>query len=138
MLEDLGLGEGLRMECERLAGNKSLTINVNIAEGCARPPSEVALCLFRVAQEALRNIVRHAQARMVRISLRKLEGGLQLIVADDGVGFDSAAPRERPGLGLASMHERARQLDGTLEIDTAPGQGTTVLAWVPVKSLATL
>jgi signal transduction histidine kinase len=138
VLEDLGLGEGLRMECERLAGSKSLTINVNIAEGCSRPPSEVALCLFRVAQEALRNIVRHAQARMVSISLRKLEGGLQLIVADDGVGFDSAAPRERPGLGLASMHQRARQLGGTLEIDSAPGQGTTVLAWVPAKSSATL
>jgi len=133
VLDDLGLGEGLRMECERLAGSKSLTINVNIAEGCARPPGDVALCLFRVAQEALRNIVRHAQARIIRISLRKLEGGLQLIVADDGVGFDSTLPREQPGIGLVSMNERARQLGGTLEIDTAPGHGTTVLAWVPLK-----
>jgi signal transduction histidine kinase len=136
VLEDLGLGEGLRMECERLAGSKSLIVNVNIAEGCARPPAEIALCLFRVAQEALRNIVRHADARVVRISLRKLEGGLQLIIADDGTGFDASARRDRPSLGLASMNERARQLGGTLEIDTAPGRGTTVLAWVPERALA--
>jgi signal transduction histidine kinase len=131
VLEDLGLGEALRMECERVAGNSSLTVNVNITEGCARPAREVALCLFRVAQEALRNIIRHACARVVRISLRPLEEGLQLIVADDGVGFETNPSRERPSLGLSSMRERVQLLGGALEIDSAPGQGTTVLAWVP-------
>lgn len=138
VLEDLGLGEALRMECERVAGNSSLSVNVNITEGCARPASEVALCLFRIAQEALRNIIRHANARIVRISLRPLDGGLQLIVADDGVGFETILSRERPSLGLSSMRERAQLLGGALEIDSAPGQGTTVLAWVPATRTKTL
>jgi signal transduction histidine kinase len=137
VLDDLGLGEGLRMECERLAGSTSLTVNVNLAEGCARPPADIALCLFRVAQEALRNVVRHANATVVRISVRKLEGGFQLIVADNGAGFDIGMSREGPSLGLASMKERVQLLGGSLEIDTAPGQGTAVLAWVPAKGTTT-
>jgi len=70
--------------------------------------------------------------------LRQLEGGLQLIVADDGVGFQTTPSRDRPSLGLSSMRERVQLLSGALEIDSAPGQGTTVLAWVPATRTKTL
>jgi signal transduction histidine kinase len=89
--------------------------------------------LFRVTQEALRNVARHAHAGSASVSLRQLDGGLQLAVTDAGYGFDPRQQRQRPSLGLASMRERVRLLDGELDIESAPGQGTTVLAWVPLK-----
>ena len=96
-------------------------------------PSDTALCLFRVTQEALRNIARHAQARTVGVFVRALNDGLQLAITDDGVGFDPAAQRERPSLGLASIRERVLLLDGELDIESAPGSGTTIVVWVPVE-----
>jgi signal transduction histidine kinase len=96
-------------------------------------PPHAALCLFRVAQEALRNVARHASARAVEVSMRDLDGGLQLAVRDDGVGFAPALQRERPSLGLASMRERVHLLEGEFDIESAPGHGTTVVAWVPLK-----
>jgi len=67
----------------------------------------------------------------VELLLRGLDGGLQLAVQDDGCGFDPAVQRHRPSLGLASMRERVHLLGGELDIDTAPGRGTTIVAWVP-------
>jgi signal transduction histidine kinase len=95
-------------------------------------PPDTALCLFRVAQEALRNVARHARARTAEISLLSIDGGLQLAVQEDGVGFHPARDRERPSLGLSSMKERVHLLGGELDIDSAPGHGTTIVAWVPL------
>ena len=92
---------------------------------------------FRVAQEALTNVVRHARARTVSLALRKQNGHLHLFVRDDGVGFDVAAVRHQAvqgaSLGLLSMEERATLVDGVLELKSAPGQGTEVHAWFPLK-----
>jgi len=88
--------------------------------------------VFRVAQEALRNAARHAHARTVAVSLRGLDGGVQLAVQDDGCGFDPARQRNRPSLGLASMRERVHLLGGELDVESAPGHGTTIVAWVPL------
>ncbi len=92
---------------------------------------------FRVAQEALTNVVRHAHARAVTVALRKRNGHLHLCVRDDGVGFDVAALRQQAvqgaSLGLLSMEERATLVDGGLELKSAPGQGTEVHAWFPLK-----
>ena len=92
---------------------------------------------FRVAQEALTNVVRHAHARMVKVELRLQDGRLHLFVRDDGVGFDVAALREQAvlgaSLGLLSMEERATLTDGGLECKSAPGQGTEIHAWFPLK-----
>ena len=83
--------------------------------------------ILRIAQEALQNVLKHAQAQHVVVTLRRDDGGLLLEVEDDGVGFDPAAPETRSRrLGLTSMEERARRLGGTLEIDSVPGTGTTV------------
>jgi two-component system, NarL family, sensor histidine kinase UhpB len=84
-----------------------------------------------VAQEALSNVARHARARTASVVLRQIDGGLLLAVRDDGVGFDPGERRARGSLGLVSMRERLRLVHGTLDIESAPGQGTGIVAWVP-------
>ena len=132
VLDDLGLMDALRAECDRTSRGQAFQVDFE-AEGVPdRIPQDAALCLFRIAQEALRNIVRHAKARIVSVSIARNGRGLQLAVVDDGVGFNASGPRPSPSLGHASMRERARQAGGNLEIRSAPGQGTAVFAWVPL------
>lgn len=132
-LEDLGLAAALNTECERFARQEAILVEVKLCEIPASVPPETALCLFRIAQEALRNVGRHAKARAVDVSLRCLDGGLQLALRDDGVGFDRRHRSQGMHLGLASMQERVQLLGGTIEIDSGPGHGTTILAWVPLQ-----
>jgi signal transduction histidine kinase len=133
LLEDLGLSDALRAECESFARHESIPVDIQFEPIQESGLLEVGLCFFRVTQEALRNVARHARARSVRVSLRSVDGGLQVAVTDDGEGFDVNQPSGRPSLGLQSMRERVRLLEGELEIESAPGHGTTILAWVPLK-----
>lgn len=133
VLEDLGLAEALKAESERFTRRQSVPVEVNLRDLPDPIPPDAALCLFRVAQEALRNVARHAQAHKVELALRSLDGGLQLAIQDDGAGFDPARDRDRPSLGLSSMRERIHLLGGELDVDSAPGRGTTLVAWVPLK-----
>jgi PAS domain S-box-containing protein len=132
VLEDLGLAEALKTEIERVARQESILVTVKLGEIPEPVPHDVALCVFRVSQEALRNVARHAKARTAEVSMRLLDGGLQLVVRDDGAGFDPALGENRRSLGLTSMRERVHLLHGEFDIDSAPGRGTTVLAWVPL------
>jgi signal transduction histidine kinase len=91
----------------------------------------VSLCLYRVAQEALQNIVRHSNATSASVELRAQAGRLLLQVTDDGVGFDQA--RVASGLGFASMRERLNAVNGGLDIYSQPGRGTRVDAWVELR-----
>ena len=136
VIDDLGLEEALRIECERAArrGAIDVAFDGDAAGGAAR--GDRALCLFRVAQEALRNAASHAQARHIRVELRPGGGGTAVSVADDGRGFDPGAERARASLGLDSMRERVALLGGRLEIRSRRGQGTTVTAWVPAEQAA--
>lgn len=133
ILEDLGLVEALELECQHFSELGATCVDVTAQEIHEQPPREVALCLFRVAQEALQNVAHHSGARAVQVTLRPLDGGIELAVCDDGKGFDTARQRERASLGLASMRQRIGQLDGRLEIESQLGHGTKVLAWVPLK-----
>jgi signal transduction histidine kinase len=133
LLEDLGLAEAVKAECERFSRQESIHMEVKVRDLPPVLPKEVSLGLFRIAQEALRNVTRHARAHTVDVTLRALDGGLQLAVRDDGVGFDPSHKRERISLGLASMRERAGLLGGELDIESAFGHGTTVIAWVPLN-----
>ena len=94
---------------------------------------DTALCLFRITQEALRNVELHSGAKTTEVSLQRLDGGLKLKVTDTGAGFNLGDEPQRPSLGLASMRERARLVGGKLEIESTPGHGTTVSAWVPLN-----
>ena len=135
VLEDLGLGEALRTECERFQRQYRPTLTMNFERLTAVPGADAALCLFRVAQEALRNVARHSGARTAALALREEDGGFLLDVADDGTGFDPAVQKERRSLGLASMRERVQLAGGTLRIVSAPGEGTSISAWVPAKEV---
>jgi signal transduction histidine kinase len=137
LLDDLGLAEALKAECERFARQETIPCDLKIQDVPDSLPHEKALSLFRVTQEALRNIARHAQAQTVDVTLRSLDDGLQLAVRDDGIGFDAAHKPNHTSLGLSSMSERVRLLEGELDIESAPGHGTTILAWVPLNGKAT-
>jgi len=133
VLEELGLVEALRAECERRVRQGRLELSMDLHAFSATIGKDAALCLFRVAQEALNNVARHAGTRTAQVTLREMDGGLLLAVHDDGVGFDAASPGKSRSLGLASMRERVRLANGTLDIETAPGQGTAIIAWVPAE-----
>jgi signal transduction histidine kinase len=132
ILEDLGLSEALKAECERFSRGCPIHLQADddIPE---KLPRDVALCLFRIAQEALRNIARHAGASRTDVRLRRLDGGLQLVVSDNGTGFDPAQHRTRMSLGHAGMQQRVFFLGGRIHIDSTPGHGTRIVAWVPLK-----
>jgi two-component system sensor histidine kinase UhpB len=108
-------------------------VTLDIRDGSAKPSRETALCLFRIAQEGLRNVSRHAQARSVTVSCAPSGRGLELRLRDDGNGFDPDRRRERPSLGLASMRERVETLGGRLAVRSAPGQGTEISVWAPLE-----
>ena len=131
VVDDLGLGDALRMECERAARRGTVGVAFHGDDAASALRGDRALCLFRIAQEALRNALHHARPQHIRVELHAEGGGTSVSVIDDGQGFDVAAPRDHASLGLASMRERVALLDGRLEICSRPGQGTTVSAWVP-------
>ena len=131
VIDDLGLEEALRIECGRHARRGAAAVEFSVEPGIATLRGEAALCLFRVAQEALRNAMRHAQAERIEVRLRPERGGVELGIRDDGIGFDASASRERASLGLASMRERVALLGGRVRIRSRRGQGTEVTAWVP-------
>jgi signal transduction histidine kinase len=132
ILDDLGLAEALKAECEQISRHQPVRVDVDVHQVPEALPRDVALCIFRIAQEALRNVARHAKASVATVTLAPNDGGLLLAVRDNGIGFDIEATRSRPSLGCASMGERARLLGGRLGIKSESGQGTTVSAWVPL------
>jgi signal transduction histidine kinase len=131
VLEELGLLEALRTECERRGRHGGIDVALDLDPVPAAVAKDAALCLYRVAQEALTNVARHARAQTASVTLRQVDGGLLLAVRDDGVGFDPGESRGRGRLGLVSMRERLRLVNGTLDVESAPGQGTVIVAWVP-------
>jgi PAS domain S-box-containing protein len=138
-LDDLGLAATISLEVERL-GEEGYQVDYVEDLGNERLPNTVEIALFRVAQEALTNVRRHARASWVSIELRRWEQEVRLEVRDQGRGFDSTAqplesgPGER--VGLAGMRERVSMLGGGLEISSRVGAGTTVVATVPVTRVA--
>jgi signal transduction histidine kinase len=133
VLDDLGLEAALRKLARDSSHGNGIDIDVNADQAAGRLPANVEAVLYRVAQEAVRNATRHASPRRIRISLFQSRPSVTLEVHDDGSGFDLAeAERRRSGIGLLSMKERVALIDGTLEIKTAPGSGTTISATVPL------
>jgi PAS domain S-box-containing protein len=136
IVDDLGLVEGLRSECASFSRREGIHVVYLPGEVPTSLPKDVALCLYRVAQEALRNIAKHAAVKEARVSLDATGSQLLLCVQDRGVGFDPAALRCQPGLGLSSMDERVRLIQAGLSVTSAPGQGTTVAVCVPLARSA--
>ena len=101
--------------------------------GASQLSRERALMLYRIAQEGLRNVVKHSGAKRARVIARARDGQMEVTIQDSGRGFESTDPTKSAGLGLISMAERTRLADGKFEIHSTPGGGTTVRASVPVK-----
>lgn len=129
-----GFSGALQAHVEDFTRRSGLPVDCSCVEAPADLPPDVALHLLRITQEALANVRRHAQASRVWVSLGRENGTLELTVADDGQGFDAASPLARGHVGLASMRERVRSLDGQLTFATSPGQGTRVTARVPLAA----
>jgi signal transduction histidine kinase len=132
ILDDLGLKDALRAECDRVAERGRLAVNFRCGQLPADVPRDLALCVYRIAQEALRNAVKHARADRVDLLLNADLEFLNLEVRDFGSGFDPAAARKEAGLGLASMEERVRLVGGEISISSRSGQGTCIQVRVPL------
>jgi signal transduction histidine kinase len=131
ILKIFGIDRALRQYCEEFGASHEMDIQLTTDIGPDRLPRESELCFYRIAQESLRNIVKHANANAVQVSLQKNGTEYSLSIVDKGRGFNPADPRAR-GLGLLSMHERTEALHGTLNIWSKVNQGTIVTASLPV------
>ncbi|NIS79035.1 MAG: hypothetical protein GTO14_02150 [Anaerolineales bacterium] len=133
-LDDLGLAAALRWYAGEVHARTGLKIDIEV-EGERRPiPSVEKIGLFRIAQEALTNVVKHGDAETARVYLSYEEEGLTLIIEDDGCGFDSAVLAldiNRPSWGLMGMEERASELGGRFDLNSQPGEGTKIKVFVP-------
>jgi len=132
VLDDLGLSSSVEWLAERMRADGAVRVDLHL-DVDREPPRPIALAIFRVAQEALTNVVRHARASCVSIRLTRDDHHLRLVVADDGVGFDvdAAERRSEDCVGLLGMTERIALVAGRLTIDSNHGRGTTVAAEVP-------
>jgi signal transduction histidine kinase len=133
VLDDLGLDAALRKLARDASHGNGIDIDVSSDSLPSRMPANVEAVLYRVAQEGVRNATRHASPRRIQMRLFGSRSSVTLDIHDDGKGFDLAASeRHRTGIGLLSMRERVALVDGTLDIKTAPGSGTTVSATIPL------
>jgi signal transduction histidine kinase len=131
-LRHVGLTGALDAYCLEVEQQYGVEVAFTAEGDLRRISDDAALCLFRIAQEAMRNAITHGKARQLRVAAASLECDVQLTVADDGIGFDlEAARRKGAGLGLVTMEERARVVGGEVRLVTRPGNGTTVRARVP-------
>ena len=137
VLDDLGLAAALRWYLYRQGQSAGFVAEFRASLEEMRPAAPVEVACFRIAQEAVTNIVRHAQARNVRLELDLDEGELRLTIRDDGVGFNVSVARARAAqgasMGLLGMEERVQLARGRAEIRSAPGEGTEIRVWFPVE-----
>lgn len=133
ILDDLGLEAAIRADCARFSDREGIGVQVLARNLPPQLPSDVALSLYRITQESLRNIAKHADADSVTVSIEGEDGQVRLTVEDSGCGFDLNRALENSGLGLISMSERVRLLNGSLRIDTQPGKGARIEVTAPVE-----
>ena len=134
VLQEKGLPTALSSYCEEFGEIRGIPILYKADQNVDELSPGAALCIYRIAQEALGNVAKHANARQVEVRLTRSNGTVCLLVSDDGVGFDPS--EESGGLGLINMRERVRQLNGTFAFDSEPGRGTTVKVEIPFRPVA--
>jgi signal transduction histidine kinase len=134
-LDDFGLVPALERLAETFAERSGIAAAVRANLGEARLPAETETALYRLVQEALTNVVKHAAAATVNIVLTRRDGGVSAVIEDDGRGFSADEVRS-DALGLVGMRERIALLGGTLEVESAPGEGAALLAYLPVSAPA--
>jgi signal transduction histidine kinase len=135
VLDDLGLLSAIRWYADRALGSRGISVRCEFGEMDRRIPPEMETALFRMCQEAMSNVARHAQATAALVQVGIEEGAVHIEIEDDGRGFDLEAAQKREGRrpwGLLGIRERADILGGTATIESAPGQGTRVVVHIPL------
>ncbi|MGA8597221.1 MAG: ATP-binding protein [Bryobacteraceae bacterium] len=135
MLDDLGLIPAVQWQAREVSRTKNLAVQVQAGALPEDIPDEHKTCIYRIVQEALHNIARHAKAKNVRIQLTQSSDSLLLTIQDDGQGF---APEREKGVGLLGMEERVTHLGGSFHVDSAPGRGTSIRIELPLLERDTM
>jgi len=137
ILEHVGLSNAVRALCQEFADAHAIALQLAVADELGEVGDAQSLCLYRVAQECLRNIARHAGATEAIVILRRSEEHLELVVNDNGRGFKRERSSTTSGLGLASMEERVRLAGGCLVVKSEPGSGANIEVRIPAVTKST-
>lgn len=132
ILDDLGLVSAIESECSNFSQREGIVVKYEAQNVPPTLPKNVALCIYRVAQEGLRNIAKHAQTQEAYVTLGGTDDTVLLSIGDDGIGFDPSQLRGKAGLGLASIEERIRLIQGDLSLRSQPGGGTVIEVRAPL------
>jgi signal transduction histidine kinase len=132
ILDDLGLIKAVESECTSFSRREGIEFVFNHENFPRDIPKDISLSLYRIIQEGLSNISKHACAEHISVSLKGIDHDVLLSVQDDGIGFDSAEVQKQPGLGLSSMRERARLIHGEFSIQSQPERGTLITVRAPL------
>jgi PAS domain S-box-containing protein len=135
VIEDFGLSIALEEFCTEFEKSQAVRVNFDGLIDDSRWDDACAACLYRITQESLRNAVTHGHATEVFVTLSVAAGSMELRIRDNGNGFSIESPRTKPGLGLVSMRERIRLVNGKLTLSSKPGHGTEVIASVPLNGV---
>ncbi len=129
----MGLVTALESFCRELEDSRKLAIHFTARDVPQMLPKDVALCLYRVAQEALQNVVKHSGAKQATVEIIDGRDEIYMRIADHGKGFDLCSNTTTDSIGLVGMRERIGLLDGEIRWETKPNQGTTVHVRVPIE-----
>lgn len=136
ILDDLGLVQAVQAESAAFINKTGIDLSITINDSLDSIPRELALCLYRVIQEGLQNIAKHSRAKAAFITLHGLSGGIRLLIEDNGIGFEPEEVRKKAGIGLSSMRERVRLLNGEINFKSQPGNGTQIEVFIPIGEAA--
>jgi signal transduction histidine kinase len=136
ILDDLGLSAALRWQAAEFAKHTGVRVKVDAAETDHHIDRDIALALFRIFQETLTNVARHAKATEVAVKLSSNDHAFVLQIRDNGIGLSPDDLRKPTSLGIRGMRERAQQLGGDVSVSAEPGSGTTVIISIPSTNRA--
>ncbi|UCD00040.1 MAG: PAS domain S-box protein [Phycisphaerales bacterium] len=133
IIDDLGLRQAIQSECVNFAKREGIAIRYEPRDIPTNIPRDISVCLFRIVQEGLRNIARHANVQQAQVRLAGSDSFITLTIEDSGTGFDPAQGRAEAGLGLVSMAERVRLIQGEFRVESNPGEGTVITVTAPLS-----
>ncbi len=131
ILEDLGLVDAIKSECRTFTRREGIAVDYQAEDIPLRITQDVAISIYRIVQEGLRNVAKHADTKQLQISLTGKDDSIHLTIKDQGAGFDLKEAEKKQRLGLVSMQERVRLIQGNISIESQPGKGTVINVRAP-------
>jgi PAS domain S-box-containing protein len=131
IIDDLGLVDAIKSECRTFTRREGIAVDYRSESMPPRISADVAICIYRIVQEGLRNVAKHADTTQLQISLTGKDDSIHLTIKDQGVGFDPKEIKKKLGLGHVSMQERVRLIQGDISIESRPGKGTVINVRAP-------